>query len=79
MDKHAQDRNDPEPEPSASRIVIRPTGRVWSLEDETRQVGGLFTTLDAALAFARTEQLHGAGAIRIVVGGEASARRLRAA
>jgi hypothetical protein len=83
MDEHAHDGTDPGPESPtshASRILIRRTGMVWSLEDETQLVGGVFATLEAALAFARAEQLHGAGAIRIIVEERPRpARRLQAA
>lgn len=63
MDEHPHDET-----ALASTILIRPVGKIWSLEDEKRQVGGVFVTLEAALAFARAEQLNGAGAIRVVVG-----------
>lgn len=71
MDAQPHDAHDPEPgspllQDTARSFVIRPNRSGWCLEDSHGAVGGLFTTLAAALAFGRSEQSRGRS-IRIVV------------
>jgi hypothetical protein len=50
------------------RIVIRKSDRLWQVSDETRDRGGFFVTLAAALAFARSGVDKAASGNLVIVG-----------
>lgn len=83
MNEREISASDPVPEPIVVRtrkLVIRERNALWVLEDEFEQVGGMFTTFDAAATYARREQLHAPRGIRcVVVFEERRAGPLRAA
>jgi hypothetical protein len=62
------------PPPAAERtFFIRPDGSLWHVEDHRGDAGGIFTTLDAALTFARRECGRHAS-VRLVIRGSQAAR-----
>jgi len=56
--------------PAEKTFVIRPHGRLWHVADDRGEAGGLFTTLDAALTFARRESANAGSARVVIVGGD---------
>lgn len=74
MKTQPNEANDPVPESWACstprKFIIRASRASWSLEDNRGEVGGLFTTLNAALEFGESEQRRAGGSIRVVLPSE---------
>lgn len=74
MKTQPNEANEPVPESGARgtprKFVIRANRASLSLEDNRGEVGGVFTTLNAALEFGESEQRRVGGSIRIVVTSE---------